>query len=60
MHITHVLQDKCMQASASQDILTLMKEWRIEATDTGDPRPSGETSAPAQARNDSQNQTVTK
>ena len=46
-----------MQASASQDILTLMKEWRIEAIDTGDPNSEPQTSE--QTQPDSQRQTVT-
>ena len=29
-------QGECTETSASQDILTLMKEWRIEAADPGD------------------------
>ena len=40
-------QDKGTQASASQDILTLMKEWRIEASESDqgseDARLEGET-----------------
>ncbi|XP_043244223.1 serine/threonine-protein kinase 33-like [Amphibalanus amphitrite] len=48
--------DKCMQASASQDILTLMKEWRIEATDPD--TPTCEVPPSEQTQPDSQRQTA--
>ena len=54
---TYVSQGKCTQASASQDILTMMKEWRIEASETSD-RSSEDAPSAEEAPADSQQQTV--